>query len=222
VLNAAFMVGGTIVVAVLQLFLVTTPELFILIGLAMLCVAVIIGRTMPARPAMDFVSMVFRILFRVELRGVENLLSAGPNPIIALTHVSFLDAALAMSLLPTDPVFAIDSAMAQKWWVRPFLRFTRAMPLDPTKPMATRTLINAVKAGEPLIIFPEGRITVTGSLMKIYDGAGLIADKTDAYVVPVRLEGLEYTPFTRLHKDQVPRRWFPKVTVTMLEPVKLT
>src|SRR6185312_1428335 len=86
---------------------------------------------------------------------------------------------------------------------------------------ATRTLINAVKGGEPLIIFPEGRITVTGSLMKIYDGAGLIADKTDAFVVPVRLEGLEYTPFTRLGKEQVRRRWFPKVTVTVLEPVKL-
>ncbi len=222
VLNAAFMVAGTVVVAALQAFLVTTPELFIIIGIATFCVAVMIGRTMPARPAMDFISMVFRVLFRVELRGVENLHNAGPNPIIALNHVSFLDAALAMSLLPTDPVFAIDSAMAQKWWVRPFLRFTRAMPLDPTKPMATRTLINAVKAGEPLIIFPEGRITVTGSLMKIYDGAGLIADKTDAFVVPVRLEGLEYTPFTRLHKDQVPRRWFPKVTVTVLEPVKLT
>ena len=78
-------------------------------------------------------------------------------------------------------MFAIDSAIAQHWWVKPFLRFTRAMPLDPTKPMATRTLINAVKGGEPLIIFPEGRLTVTGSLMKVYDGAGLIADKTDAY-----------------------------------------
>ena len=119
-------------------------------------------------------------------------------------------------------MFAIDSAMAQHWWVKPFLRFTRAMPLDPTKPMATRTLINAVKAGEPLIIFPEGRITVTGSLMKIYDGAGLIADKTDAFVVPVRLEGLDATPFTRLHRGQMRRRWFPKVTVTVLEPVKLT
>ncbi len=130
--------------------------------------------------------------------------------------------ALAMSLLGKEPVFAIDSAMAQNWWVKPFLRFTRAMPLDPTKPMATRTLIYAVREGNPLVIFPEGRITVTGSLMKIYDGAGLIADKTDAFVVPVRIDGFEYTPFTRLSRAQVRRRWFPKVTVTVLEPVKLT
>ncbi|HEY4636418.1 MAG TPA: AMP-binding protein, partial [Rhodospirillales bacterium] len=222
VLNAAFMVAGTVVVAALQAFHVTTPTLFVMIGVATLIVAITIGRTMPANPMMDFLSIVFRALYRVEVKGVENLLNAGPNPIIALNHVSFLDAALAMSLLPKDPVFAIDSEMAKKWWVRPFLHFTRAMPLDPTKPMATRTLINAVRGGEPLIIFPEGRLTMTGSLMKVYDGAGLVADKTDAYVVPVRLAGLEYTPFTRLSRAQVRRRWFPKVTVTVLEPVKLT
>jgi acyl-[acyl-carrier-protein]-phospholipid O-acyltransferase/long-chain-fatty-acid--[acyl-carrier-protein] ligase len=222
VLNAAFMVGGTVVVAGFQAFHITTPTLFIAIGGATLIVAITIGRTMPANPMMDFLSIVFRALYRAEVRGVENLLNAGPNPIIALNHVSFLDAALAMSLLPKDPVFAIDSEMAKKWWVRPFLHFTRAMPLDPTKPMGTRTLINAVKGGDPLIIFPEGRLTMTGSLMKVYDGAGLIADKTDAYVVPVRLAGLEYTPFTRLSRAQVRRRWFPKMTVTVLEPVKLT
>ena len=191
VLNAAFMVGGTIVIAALQAFHVSTPVLFMLIGLATFGVAFLVARTMPANAMMDFLSILFRVLYRVELRGVENLDRAGQNPIIALNHTSFLDASLALSLLPRDPVFAIDSAMAQHWWVKPFLRFTRAMPLDPTKPMATRTLINAVKSGEPLIIFPEGRLTVTGSLMKIYDGAGLIADKTDAFVVPVRLEGLD-------------------------------
>jgi acyl-[acyl-carrier-protein]-phospholipid O-acyltransferase/long-chain-fatty-acid--[acyl-carrier-protein] ligase len=119
-------------------------------------------------------------------------------------------------------VFAIDHGIAQRWWVKPFLKLTRAMPLDPTKPMATRALINAVRGGDTLIIFPEGRITVTGSLMKVYDGAGLIADKSGAMVVPVRLKGPEATPLSRLDRTQVRRRWFPKITVTVLEPVALT
>jgi len=228
VLNAAFMVGGTLVVALFQYalssagFAVTGWAVCLLVGVTTAIVAILIAKTMPANPMMDFLSILFRAIYRVELKGVDHLLNAGPNPIIALNHTSFLDAALAMSLLPKDPVFAIDSEMAKKWWVKPFLRFTRAMPIDPTKPMATRTLINAVKGGDPLIIFPEGRLTVTGSLMKVYDGAGLIADKTDAFVVPVRLEGLDATPFTRLSKAQVRRRWFPKVKVTILEPVKLS
>ncbi|HET6377391.1 MAG TPA: AMP-binding protein, partial [Methylocella sp.] len=109
---------------------------------------------------------------------------------------------------------------AQKWWVKPFVRISRTIALDPLKPMAIRSLIEAVREGETLVIFPEGRLTVTGSLMKVYDGAGLIADKSEAMVVPVRIEGLEATFFSRLTKEQVRRRWFPKVTVTVLEPVR--
>src|SRR5206468_4786863 len=60
------------------------------------------------------------------------------------------------------------------------------------------------------------------SLMKVYDGAGLIADKSEAMVVPVRISGAEHTPFSRLSRAQMRRRWFPKITVTVLEPVKLT
>ncbi|HEV2955486.1 MAG TPA: acyl-[ACP]--phospholipid O-acyltransferase [Xanthobacteraceae bacterium] len=222
VLNAAFMVVGTVAIGAIQFAGVGTPILFLLIGVANFAVAVAIGRTMPASGLVDFLSILFRAVYRLEVHGLDNLKNAGPNPIIALNHVSFLDAALAISLLERDPVFAIDYGIAQRWWVKPFLRFTRAMPLDPTKPMATRTLINVVKAGETLVIFPEGRITVTGSLMKVYDGAGLIADKTGAQVVPVRIDGLEATPFSRLAHAQVRRRWFPKVVVTILEPVKLT
>jgi acyl-[acyl-carrier-protein]-phospholipid O-acyltransferase / long-chain-fatty-acid--[acyl-carrier-protein] ligase len=57
--------------------------------------------------------------------------------------------------------------------------------------------------------------------MKVYDGAALIAEKSGAMVVPVRIEGLEATIFSRLSRDQVRRRWFPKVRVTVLEPVRL-
>ena len=152
---------------------------------------------------------------------MHNIAKAGPNAIIALNHVSFLDAAAALSMLEKEPVFAINHTIARQWWVKPFLKLTRALPLDPTNPMAMRSLINAVKAGETLIIFPEGRLTVTGSLMKVYDGAGLIADKAGAKIVPVRLEGFESTIFSRLGPEQVRRRWFPKVTMTVLEPVDL-
>ena len=48
--------------------------------------------------------------------------------------------------------------------------------MDPSKPLAARELIKLVAAGEPVVIFPEGRITVTGALMKIYEGSVMAAD----------------------------------------------
>ena len=214
--------AARVLVAMLQMAGMTTSTLFILLGLASLVVAVAVGRTMPASALSDALSILYRALFRIEVKGLEHLNNAGPNVIIALNHVSFLDAGLALSLRNRKPIFAIDIGIAKLWWVRPFLKLANAFPLDPLKPMAVRSLIDAVKAGDALIIFPEGRITVTGSLMKVYDGAAMIADKSDAVVVPVRIEGLEQTPFSRLSKSQVRRKWFPKVKVTILEPVKLS
>ena len=57
--------------------------------------------------------------------------------------------------------------------------------------------------------------------MKVYDGAALIAAHADAAIVPVRISGLEATPFSRLEPGLVRRRWFPKVRVAILEPRRL-
>ncbi|MFX8437258.1 1-acyl-sn-glycerol-3-phosphate acyltransferase, partial [Acinetobacter baumannii] len=84
-----------------------------------------------------------------------------------------------------------------------------------------RDLIKLVAAGEPVVIFPEGRITVSGSLMKVYDGSAMIADKADAVVVPVRIEGPQRSYLSYLNSSQIKRSWFPRVTVTILPPVKL-
>ncbi len=221
VLNAAFMVVGAFLVALLQKLGLGVALLFTLIGIANLVVAVVIARTLPTNWLIDFLSIVFRAFFRLEVKGLENVAKAGHNAIIALNHVSFLDAPLAMSLLPKHPVFAIDVAMSRQWWIKPFLPFARTMALDPLRPMALRAIVNAVRDGHMLVIFPEGRITVTGSLMKIYDGAAMIADKSDAMVVPVRVEGPQNTIFSRLKRSQVRRRLFPKFKVTILEPVKM-
>jgi acyl-[acyl-carrier-protein]-phospholipid O-acyltransferase/long-chain-fatty-acid--[acyl-carrier-protein] ligase len=221
VLNAAFMVAGAIILAVLQKLGFSTPVLFGFIGAANIAIAILIGGTMPASWIHDFLSIVFRAFFRLEVTGLENIAKAGHNAIIALNHVSFLDPPLAMSILPKRPVFAIDVTMSKHWWIQPFLKFVRTMALDPLKPFSLRAIINAVRAGDMLVIFPEGRITVTGSLMKVYDGAAMIADKSDAMVVPVRIEGPESTIFSRLKRSQVRRKMFPKIKVTILEPLQL-
>ncbi|MCC3245877.1 acyl-[ACP]--phospholipid O-acyltransferase [Methylocystis sp. WRRC1] len=220
--NAAFMAIGGLAVAGLQSYGVSLAHLLIGMAVVALLSAVWIWKAVVRNPLLDVLSIFFRAFYRLEVKGLENFEKAGPNPIVALNHVSFLDAAAILSVMPKEPVFAIDHGISQRWWVKPFLKLTRAIPLDPSKPLGTRTLVNAVKAGDPLVIFPEGRLTVTGSLMKVYDGAGLIAEKSGAMVVPVRIDGPEATMFSRLTREQARRRWFPKFTLTVQEPVRLT
>ena len=221
ILSSVFIFAGALSISGMQKAGLSMSGVFLAIGALSLVSAAWIYRTMPTSPLRDFLWLLFRALFRIEATGLENIAKAGPNAIIALNHASYLDAALALSIMDKDPLFAIDHSIAQRWWVKPFLRFVRTMPLDPTRPLAVRTLVKAVRdQGETLVIFPEGRLTVTGSLMKVYDGAGLIAEKSKVNVVPVRLDGIEAAPFTRLTPDQVRRRWFPKVRIIVREPVR--
>ena len=122
VLNAAFMTVSALAVALLQTAGMGTSSLFIMLGICSLLVAIAVGRTMPASALSDALSILFRTLFRIEVKGIDNLNKVGPNVIIALNHVSFLDAGLAMSLRNRKPVFAIDVGIAKLWWVRPFVK----------------------------------------------------------------------------------------------------
>lgn len=222
VLSAAFMTIGGLAVAAVQQAGASIALVVAILTLANIIAGVLMLKFLPTNPFRDFISILFRAFHRLEVVGLENVAKAGRAPILALNHVSFLDGPLALALTEQEPIFAIDYNIAQRWWVKPFLKLSKALPLDPTKPMATRTLIKAVNGGDPLVIFPEGRITVTGGLMKVYDGAAMVADKTGSMVLPIRIDGLEQSYFSRLTDQHVRRRLFPKVKVTILEPVKLT
>jgi acyl-[acyl-carrier-protein]-phospholipid O-acyltransferase/long-chain-fatty-acid--[acyl-carrier-protein] ligase len=165
--------------------------------------------------------MLFRALFRTEVRGLENLPPAGTRMLIAPNHVSLIDGPLLHAILPIEASFAVDTGIAKAWWAKPFLKLIRHHTVDPTRPLGARDLIKLVAAGEPVVIFPEGRITVSGSLMKVYDGTAMIADKADAVVVPVRIEGAQRSYLSYLKNGEIKRALFPKVTISILPPVKL-
>ena len=67
---------------------------------------------------------------------------------IVANHTSMLDGPLLSAYLPERCAFAINTHMAQRWWVKPAFQLFDLMPIDPTNPMALRTLVAAVKHGK--------------------------------------------------------------------------
>jgi len=155
------------------------------------------------------------LIYKVEVEGLDNYKNAGKRVLIISNHTSFLDPLLLGVFLPDNITFAINTHISERWWIKPFLGLSHVFPMDPTQPLSLKALIHHLQSDTKTVIFPEGRITVTGSLMKIYDGTGMVADKSGAAILPVRIHGAEYTHFSKL-RNIVRLRWFPKITIKIL------
>lgn len=173
---------------------------------------------------MSLLKIILRWLLKrfysVRVNGREHYLAAGQRVLIVANHTSFLDALLLVVFLPDKLTFAVNTHIAQRWWMRPLLKVVDFFSMDPTNPYSIKSLIRYLQEDKRVAIFPEGRITVTGSLMKIYPGPGLVADKSEAMILPVRIDGAQYTPFSRL-RGRVRLRMFPTIQITFLPPRKL-
>jgi acyl-[acyl-carrier-protein]-phospholipid O-acyltransferase/long-chain-fatty-acid--[acyl-carrier-protein] ligase len=220
IINALFMTVATGAAALLSRRL-TMGEVFALVGFTTFPVAAYSAWVVRRSLFKSVMGVLLRLLYRVEVEGLEHARAAMPHAVIAANHTSFLDGLLLGAFLPGDPIFAVDTFIAKKWWAKPFLAVVNAFPVDPTNPLSIRAMIRAVEAGSACIIFPEGRITTTGGLMKVYEGPAVIAERTKAALVMVRIEGAEFTPFSRL-AGKVRQRWFPHLRIRILPPRRLT
>lgn len=216
-------VNAVVTVAVVALFTallgagVSIPAIIGMLGLTTLGVALVSCWLLPETVIKSVTRVVLRLLYRVEVSGRHNMPAAGEPAVVVVNHVSFLDGLLLAAFLPGKPTFAVHTRIARAWWVRPFLGLFDAFPVDPTNPMAAKAMVRAVREGRTLVIFPEGRITVTGALMKVFDGPGMVADRADAPIIPVRIDGAQYSPLSRL-RGKVRLRKFPKIRLTILPP----
>jgi acyl-[acyl-carrier-protein]-phospholipid O-acyltransferase/long-chain-fatty-acid--[acyl-carrier-protein] ligase len=161
------------------------------------------------------------ILYRPEIKGLDNYKKAGNRVLIIANHTSFLDPVLLWVFLPDDITFAINTQISRRWWLKPFLGLSHVFSMDPTRPMSLKNLFHYLQNDTRTVIFPEGRITVTGSLMKIYNGTGMVANRAEAVILPVCIDGAQYTHFSRL-QNIVRLRLFPKITIQILPSVRIS
>ncbi len=221
IVNALFVVLSSALAALLLSFAHDPKDLFLYASLANVLVSVLVIFLVPNSLLKPLLVRLLRAAFRIEVSGLAHLAKAPKGALLTANHVSYLDGAVLGAVLPGEPLFIVNKFTAQKWWAWPFIAMIEALKLDPVSPYAAKHMIKRAKLGQTILVFPEGRITDTGGVMKLYDGAGLVADKAGVPVIPIHIEGLERSKFSRM-RGKLRLSWFPKVKITILPPQPLT
>jgi acyl-[acyl-carrier-protein]-phospholipid O-acyltransferase/long-chain-fatty-acid--[acyl-carrier-protein] ligase len=160
-----------------------------------------------------FMRILLRLVFRVEVSGT---IAKHDRMLIIANHQSFLDGVLLGAFLPVDPYWLVNTEIANQWHFKILLKFVNHMTLDPTNPFAIKQAMQLIESGKPVGIFPEGRITVTGHLMKIYEGTAFMAAKTGATVIPVHIQNAVNCDWaSRMDHREFPGRPFPKIKLSI-------
>jgi acyl-[acyl-carrier-protein]-phospholipid O-acyltransferase/long-chain-fatty-acid--[acyl-carrier-protein] ligase len=156
-----------------------------------------------------FFRLLLRWLFRFRAYNEPVLTTPGPVLLIP-NHVSWLDWLFLWVNLEEDWKFVVSSVAAQySWFHRRLLLNRYTFPIDARSPYAVKRMAEFLQRGGRLVLFAEGQISHTGTLMKIYDGTGFLLFKTQAKVITCYLRGAN-----RLRWSRQPgwRRWWPRVS----------
>ncbi len=138
-----------------------------------------------------FARFLLRVLFRFHSTNIEVLKTPGPILLLA-NHVSWIDWLFILADLDGDWRFISSSTTAQASWLHRYLMVNgRTYPIDTASPYSLKRVSEHLSSGGRLLLFPEGRLSQTGSLMRIFEGAGFLLQKSRARVIFCYLRGTE-------------------------------
>ena len=228
ILNAAFIVAAAALAIGLFAAGLSIPQLILVTALLNAAVAIYIYLLVPEFLMRFLVWMLVHSVYRLEKSGLEHVPDEGAALIVA-NHVSFVDA-LVIAAAVRRPVRFV---MHYRIFGIPVLNFVfrtgKAIPIASAKEdpammeRAFTEVAAALRAGDVVCIFPEGRITDTGELYPFRPGLKRILEETPVPVVPVALRGLWGSFFSREGGAAMTRPWrtrpFRKIGLAVGEAV---
>jgi len=134
-----------------------------------------------------------------------------PGPVLLLpNHVSWLDWLFLLACTDEDWKCVVSAKAAQTSWLhRKIMINRRTFPIDTDSPYAVKHMAEFLAKGGRLALFPEGRLSRTGTLMKLFDGTGFLLHKTGAKVITCYLRGAHRLPAS---PNPGCKQWFPNIT----------
>jgi 1-acyl-sn-glycerol-3-phosphate acyltransferase len=165
-----------------------------------------------------FSRLIGRLFFRFRVAHRERMIQSGPV-ILAMNHESYLDPPLAGITCDRAIYFLARRTLLEMPLLGRLLPKLHVIPVNQegVDRSAIKALIRVLKAGNGVLVFPEGSRTLDGKLQPAEPGLGLVIAKTLAPVVPMRIFGAH---------EALPRgggglRFVP-ITIVIGEPIFFT
>lgn len=225
ILNALFMVISAIVsILFLSVAGFSIPELFLVVSLMNVAVNSYIFKIVPEFSMRFLVWLLGHSMYRVEHKGLEVIPEEGPA-VLVCNHVSFVDALLIGGAIRRPVRFV----MYYKIYNLPVLNFI--FRTAGTVPIAGRSedlliydaafkkIAEYLRQGEVVCIFPEGKLTSDGELNEFKAGVERIVEENPVPVIPMALQGLWGSFFSRDPNKGFFRRLWSRITLVAGQPL---
>jgi 1-acyl-sn-glycerol-3-phosphate acyltransferase len=202
ILNAIFMIASSLMAMVLLKSGLSIAELFLVVGLLNAAVAIYIYRLVPEFLMRFLAWMLVRSVYRIRTSGMEHVPREGPA-VLVCNHVSFVDAVVLMGECPRPVRFVMDHRIFRvpvlHWLFRQVGAIAVASGKEDSRILegAYQRIDAALREGELVGIFPEGRITRNGELNVFRPGVQRIVERNPVPVIPMALRGLWGSFFSR-------------------------
>lgn len=219
ILNALFMVVSAIIsILLLSVAKLSIPQLFLVVSLLNVAVSIYIFRIVPEFTMRFLIWLLGHSLYRVEHRDLQRIPEEGAA-LLVCNHVSFVDALLISGAVRRP----IRFVMYYKIYRLPVLNFifrtAGAIPIAgrgedlQVYERAFARVQACLEAGELVCIFPEGKLTGDGEISEFKSGVTTILEASPVPVIPMALQGLWGSFFSRDPHKGVFRRFWSRVTV---------
>jgi 1-acyl-sn-glycerol-3-phosphate acyltransferase len=225
ILNALFMVVSAIVSILFLSFAgFSIPELFLVVSLMNIAVNSYIFKIVPEFSMRFMIWLLSHSMYRVEHRGLAQIPDEGAA-LLVCNHVSFVDALLIGGAVRRP----IRFVMYYKIYNLPVLNFI--FRTAGTVPIAGRNedlliydaafkkMAEYLQAGELVCLFPEGKLTTDGELNEFKEGVEKVLAANPVPVIPMALQGLWGSFFSRDPGKGVFRRLWSRVTLVAGPPL---
>lgn len=223
VLNALFMVAASMYGFIVLSAGVSIPVLFLIMALMNAAVVLFIFKLVPEFIMRMLIWLLVHTIYRVDKSGLDNIPDEGPAVLIC-NHVSFVDALVLAGSLRRPIRFVMYYKIFQLPLLSFIFRTANAIPIagareDPAMmESAFEQVSQALRQGEIVCIFPEGKITEDGEMNAFKPGLSRILQRDPVPLVPLALRGLWGSFFSRAYGSAM-SRLLPRGMLSRIELV---